>query len=197
MFLIFIVRWKKNHPGILPLGRGGNSSAGAVAIGGSGPSHPGPMVERSLPFVIPSALASLTGYKRVSQQRSITESTAGSERGFYRVSGRKLPSVLQSGGDGWDGPDDNTLSGASFYQDSRIFYGGSGGLPSLGGLPGERDSGIPIMRPSPARTPVTSQGAFAFPPMSPPVDPPRRPDILGRSHPSQDGSHGSRFHEDV
>jgi hypothetical protein len=50
------------------------------------------------------------------------------------------------------------------------------------------------MRPSPARTPVTEQGPFAFPSQDPL---PPRPDVLGRSHSSQDGSHASRFTEEV
>jgi hypothetical protein len=170
------------------------------------PSQPiGGMTERrSLAHGVPAALASLTGYKRSSQKtetdRTIS-STAGSERGFYRVSGRKLPSVLQSGGDGYGGGiDTNTLSGSSFYRDSQGFYGGPGSPSSPShppaGISVQRDSGVPVMRPSPARTPVTEHSPFStFPaPLNPP---PRRPDGLGRSHPSQDGSHASRFTEEV
>jgi len=170
------------------------------------PSQPtsGMTERRSLAHGVPAALATLTGYKRSSQKtetdRTIS-STAGSERGFYRVSGRKLPSVLQSGGDGYGGGiDTNTLSGSSFYRDSQGFYGGPGSPSSPShhpaGISIQRDSGVPVMRPSPARTPVTEHSPFsAFPaPLNPP---PRRPDVLGRSHPSQDGSHASRFTEEV
>ncbi|KAL5319727.1 hypothetical protein ACEPPN_012783 [Leptodophora sp. 'Broadleaf-Isolate-01'] len=162
------------------------------------------MAERSSfgGFAVPAALATLTGYKRSSQRtadRTTISSTAGSERGFYRVSGRKLPSVLQSGGDGYGGGimESNTLSGSSFYRDSQGFYGGSGGpsSPPLG-LSMTRDSGVPIMREGPARTPVTEQGPFANPPASL-TPPPRRPDVVGRSHPSLDGSQRSRFTEEV
>ena len=159
------------------------------------------MVERrSFVYAVPAALASLTGYKRSSQKTERTiSSTAGSERGFYRVSGRKLPSVLQTGGDGYGGGMlDNTLSGSSFYRDSHGFYGGPG-TPTFPTLETQRESGqigTPVMRPSPARTPVTEQGPFSAVP--PPLDPlPSRPDVLGRSHPSQDGSHASRFTEEV
>jgi hypothetical protein len=183
-----------------PLGSvGGGPGAGADTATGGAPSQPsGGMAERSLPFAVPAALANLTGYKRTSQKTDRTiSSTAGSERGFYRVSGRKLPSVLQSGGDGYGGgiDDNNTLSGSSFYRDSRGFYGGPGSpsLP-LAGASMQRDSGVPIMRPSPARTPVTAQGLFVE---QAPLDPPRRPDGVGRSHSSHDGSHGSRFTEEV
>ena len=185
---------------MLPLGSiSGGTGAGndTTQSGGDPPSQPaGGMSERrSLAYVVPAAFASLTGYKRASHRTDRTvSSTAGSERGFYRVSGRKLPSVLQSGGDGYGGGIDeetkgNTLSGSSFYRDSQGFYGGPG--PST-----QRESGIPIMRPSPARTPVTESGPFSSSP--PTLTPPApRPDLVGRSHPSQDGSHASRFTEEV
>ncbi|KAI9884453.1 MAG: hypothetical protein M1823_003750 [Watsoniomyces obsoletus] len=152
--------------------------------------------------------------------------TAGpSERGFYRVSGRKIAPVFGSGGDGYQG---TTISEASFYRDDdRTMVTGAG--PSSSGTgtvrpmsPGspmmDRASGgvasssgddeYAVMRPSPARTPVTSHGPSSPPPPgrfpSPTIgSPPRRPhlgvgvDGLGRSHPSQDGSRGSRFTEDV
>lgn len=209
--LMVLIRWKKRHGTMISLGSGdpGPGEATTRALPSSGPSGPpgpsGGMTERrSLAFAVPAALANLTGYKRSSQRtetdRTIS-STAESERGFYRVSGRKLPSVLQSGGDGYGGGigvDANTLSGSSFYRDSQGFYGGPGS-PSFapGAQPQQRDSagGIPIMRPSPARTPVTEHGPFSAVP--PPLTPPRRPDVLGRSHPSQDGSHTSRFTEEV
>jgi hypothetical protein len=198
--LMVLVRWRKRKQSVLRLGDGPSTEPRAIGGGPSGPSEPGGMTERSLPFVIPAALASLTGHKRSSQQPSMeASSTAGSERGFYRVSGRKLPSVFQHGGDGYGGGYEaghESLSGSSFYRDSRGFYGGPGSptSPRAG-----RDSGIPITRPSPARTPVISEGAFGPPKPSPvpPLEPPRRPDALGRSHPSRDGSHGSRFTEEV
>ena len=93
---------------------------------------------------------------------------------------------------------ENTLSGSSFYRDSHGFYGGPG-TPTFPPLEKQRESGqigTPVLRPSPARTPVTEQGPFSAVPS--PLDPlPPRPDVLGRSHPSQDGSHTSRFTEEV
>ena len=95
------------------------------------------------------------------------------------------------------------LAGKSFYRDSAGFYGGAGSVPqtpvtasaSRGFGAGNRDSDAPseiaVMRPSPARTPVTSH-----PPETPAV-PTRlqQQDGVGRSHP--DGSKGSRFTESV
>ncbi|PQE11978.1 adenovirus e3 region CR2 domain-containing protein [Rutstroemia sp. NJR-2017a BVV2] len=173
--LLFVLRWKKKSGGMLSLGS----------------------VSRELP-----PTSSGGGGNR------------GSERGFYRVSGKKLPSVLQHGGDGYGGgvnepnpntlsgssfypsgvppmPNPNTLSGTSFYRDEHGFYGGQSSPPL--DAPVARDSGIPMMRPSPARTPVTEQGPFVD--IHAPVPP--RPDVIGRSHPSQDGSHTSRFTEEV
>jgi hypothetical protein len=208
LILLFLLRWKKRNQNPLSFGRNDGSSTGVITSrDGGGPSQSGEMVDRSIPFAIPAALAALTGRRRQSRSQAPSANSATvSERGFYRVSGRKLPSVLQAGGDGYGGgfgdrpmfgnPD--TLSGTSFYRDSQGFHGGPGDPPQ------NRDSGIPVMRPSPARTPVTQQNPFAPPPVQSPFDdpspppPPRiRPDGLGRSHPSQDGSHGSRFTEEL
>lgn len=100
--------------------------------------------------------------------------------------------------------------------------------PPAGGIPPEGFGGatratseIAVMRPGPARTPVTNQPGF-IPMRNPPRPPrstpsprpprstpssrtgpistspvPRPPDELGRSHPSFDGSRGSRFTEEV
>jgi hypothetical protein len=199
--LMVFVRWRKRHQNLLRLGTGDSLVAGTNSTGGAGstPSGSGAMTERSLPFAIPAALANLTGHKRTSHQHSVT-SMAGSEVGFVRVSGRKLPSVFQHGGDGYGDPHDS-LGGSSFYRDSDGFYGGPGspGSPiSPNFSRPARDSGVPVNRPSPARTPVISEGAFGPPsPVSDPIPPLRRPDGLGRSHPSRDGSHGSRFQEEV
>jgi hypothetical protein len=194
--LLFIVKWYKQKQNRMPLGDGG--AIGDRTVTGGAPSGPsGGMVERrSLISAVPAALASLTGYKRPSQNaetnRDVSSAATG-ERGFYKVSGRKLPSVLRTGGDGYGG-DGNTLIAASFFRDSQASWGGTSSPPSSPGRPSrKRDSGIPVIRPSPARTPVTQQGPFTMNP--PPLNVPRRPD-LGRSQPSHD-SHTSRFTEEV
>ncbi|CAG8975123.1 hypothetical protein HYALB_00004422 [Hymenoscyphus albidus] len=213
LLILALVKWRKRK-NMLSLGNGGNEGAGSTAreLPPTQPEPPTAMTQRkSIAFAVPSALAALTGIsKRASQRTDRTaSSTAGSERGFYRVSGRKLPSVLQTGGDGYGGgiPETNTMSmsGSSFYRDSTGHYGGPGSsfeppVPPVG-IGTDRDSGVPVMRPSPARTPVTEHGPFGvLPPPLPSLEPPRRPsqpDGLGRSHPSQDGSHASRFTEEV
>jgi len=132
------------------------------------------------------------------------------------------------------------LADSSFYRDSRGFYGGKGeplaASPTLVSssightCASTRDltntdsigddlreaalEGYAVMRPSPARTPITcspSNSSLRLPiqhgPVMDPGAPPtpalpsyltgRRPDGVGRSLASQDGSRGSRFTESV
>ncbi|KAF2729188.1 hypothetical protein EJ04DRAFT_76783 [Polyplosphaeria fusca] len=133
--------------------------------------------------------------------RSTAETSTTTERGFQRISGRKLPSAFSEGmtseqfarGEG-------TLSGSSFYRDDTGFYGGIG-TKELGKETGEPShSGAMVTKerimPSPARTPVIHhpEGDLS-PPHTPNPAVPRG--TLGRSHPSHDGSRGSKFTEDV
>ncbi|KAI0011175.1 hypothetical protein F4779DRAFT_615844 [Xylariaceae sp. FL0662B] len=202
-----IIKWKKRQ-NTLKLMRGSTSERGpsGTLVANSGPSGGGGsggggMSERrqSVPFAIPSALANLTGYKRSSGR---TESSDGGERGFSKISGRKLPPVIQFGGDGYSDPRATIMSDQSIeYRDSQMFLGTPVSSRLAVGSPMRPESGVPVFNAGPARTPVTEQGPF---PSSPPADasslePPRDP--LGRSHPSHDGSsrsHGSvsRFTED-
>ncbi|KAI1391023.1 uncharacterized protein F4822DRAFT_170377 [Hypoxylon trugodes] len=203
-----LLRWKKrlNAQKLVQSSAGGRDSGGALT-GNSGPSGgggSGAMSEtrRSIPFAIPAALASLTGYKRSSARSAV--SSDGGERGFSKVSGRKLPPVIQFGGDGYSDPRDTILSDQSIeYRDSQAFPGMMGG--ALGptrlavGTPMRPDSGVPVFNPGPARTPITEQGPFNPFSDENALEPPPR-DPLGRSHPSHDGSsrsHGSasRFTE--
>ncbi|KAF3064065.1 hypothetical protein GL218_02526 [Daldinia childiae] len=171
----------------------GNSGPGGGGEGGMSETR-----RRSVPFAIPAALASLTGYKHFSGRSAA--SSDGGERGFSKVSGRKLPPVIQFGGDGYSDPRDTILSDQSIdYRDSA-FPGLGGGLAPTRlavGAPMRPESGIPVFNPGPARTPKTEQVPFS--PVSE-LEPPRDP--LGRSHPSHDGSsrsHGSasRFTEEL
>ncbi|KAI4256478.1 MAG: hypothetical protein LQ352_002084 [Teloschistes flavicans] len=125
-----------------------------------------------------------------------------------------------------------SLSGSSFYRDSQGFYGGPGQgqagpeppsnsssmvvgpasppqspiHPPTGAL--QPPEGVAVMRPGPARTPVTTQGGLSPmrgphtrgtppPPQIPGTIQERPRDGLGRSHPSMDGSRGSRFAENI
>jgi hypothetical protein len=172
------------------------------------------------------------------------------ERGFQKLGGRKLESVLVSGGDGYGEPaqrrgGQNVFSTAdsSFYRDSQGNYGGpasttssvyqppreldatpaagAAGAPSVPPVPDRRYPGllssspgggsspspppdlstsppdVVMMRPGPARQAVHTP-AYSTPPQSPTER--LRTDAIGRSHPSFDGSRGSRgskFAEDL
>ena len=237
---------------------------------GSVPS--GTVTERS--SNVPLAAAGF--FKRARPRSSATAATTEtgpSERGFQNFGGRKLESVLSSGGDGWSNPGPSSSSGlsprpvrgpgptlaaglaagvrpaspetplseTSFYRDSQGFYGGvaeaeigsntsiyprpdsppprspnrpaptfTGASPlTRVGSQAKRDSEVAFMRPGPARTPVTNQPGFSsLRPSTGRGTPPPRPlppvgasptarDGVGRSHPSFDGSRGSRFTEEM
>ncbi|KAG5942698.1 hypothetical protein E4U60_007158 [Claviceps pazoutovae] len=119
--------------------------------------------------------------------------TAPDERGFYRVSGRKLPSVLQSGGDGYSDPRASAASGNSdYFRGSQAFEPvalGSGQLAL--GAPMRPVSGLPVIRSGPARIAVT-ENPFIDP--RPPITPTNLSSRTLASRGSPRAS-GSRFHE--
>lgn len=203
--VMLLLRWKRRQQGGVQLGNGRDltspdPSSGAATTG------PMSMVRRASLFTVPAALAALTGQNRKSQA---THSTADSHRSFVRVSGRKLPSVLTSGGNGYEDPfsdrqqdpfADPHLSDTSFYRDSRGFYGGTGypASPTSAGLPSS-----PLNDRAPRSPGVGYQAHIAADSRTEPLvsinaSPPLpMPDALGRSHPSRDGSRNSRFTEEV
>ncbi|CAL5867568.1 uncharacterized protein PFLUO_LOCUS1787 [Penicillium psychrofluorescens] len=159
---------------------------------------------------------------RSSAQTTQTDSTLGSnpsERGFQKISGRKIPPVLLSGGDGYGGfsPEDSpTLPPGLFSSTSPRAPPSSHAPPPANPFSSPLDShytqeaeepGAGVLRPSPARnpvpgspnvavsTPTAAQPQNVATPMAPPV--PQRADGLGRSFPSFDGSRSSRFQESL
>ena len=138
------------------------------------------------------------------------------ERGFQKLSGRKMPSQFGSEMD--QGPmsmdfaaaaagrpqrdtQETSLSDVSFILDTQDFYGGQGGSPERPAGPLAGGFGGPLsaaqteprpetMRPSPARTPVIQSAEWAI---TPPVT--AGTSTLGRSF--RDGSHSSRFTEQM
>ncbi|KAK1992675.1 hypothetical protein LX36DRAFT_587942 [Colletotrichum falcatum] len=167
--------------------------------GGSG------MIQRSLSYG-PGAAAVGSGATTAASKHSrrASEPSETGERGFVRVSGRKLPSVLQSGGDGYTDPHEGLavpFGGAAnddesiYYRNSQAFFDPGGEqTPRLAlGSPMRPVSGVVVFKDSPARTPVTESTPFAGPntSLSPPSPPPAR-DPIGRTLPSQDGSRDSR-----
>ncbi|KAI9785133.1 MAG: hypothetical protein M1839_000771 [Geoglossum umbratile] len=133
-------------------------------------------------------------FRPITPQPGTADAAPASERGFYKVSGRKITPVLGSGGgDGFGGgygkqtlgsPDDPHGAGPASQLRSSDAMGGGGDRV--------------VLRPSPARTPEVSTPTRSLTDSSPggrPLRPFR--DGLGRSHPSEDGSKASRFVEDV
>ena len=222
VFLLFLLRWKRRRmlnqqlrdedPEFAPPGTAQSRAAmaeSAAPLAGTG----------LVPFF--RRLRPHSG-----QTIATTTTTASTERGFQNLGGRKIESVLTSGGDGYGGLAPNSaanLSTTSFYRDAQgNTYGGTGSTPSsmyvgpgsppasprrpaVGATvhpdPRASDKEVAVLRSGPARTPVTTRG-FESPPRSvataEPIPPPIiRPDALGRSHPSFDGSRGSKFAEDL
>lgn len=155
------------------------------------------MTQRSLTSVTPAMLAGMAS--RSKNRPSAGEgSAAGGETGFYRVSGKKLPSVIQHGGDGYTDPRHSTISGASSgITDSHGLDLAPGGVPRLAvGQPMRPISGVPVIRSSPARTPMEEQSPFSDPFSDPLPSPPAvpgglHPDAVGRTLSSQDTSRAS------
>ncbi|KAK4188195.1 hypothetical protein QBC35DRAFT_383143 [Podospora australis] len=199
LVLMFFLKWRKQQGrGLMLLGDGDSTARGKgfglKPSGGDG----GGMTERSAPFMVPSAFARLTGKRAIDAPPA---SPVPEEKGFYRVSGRKLRSVLESGGDGYSDPEPNphnSISGTSYFRDSQAFLDSS--LPPLQlGSPMRPESGVLVYHEGPQRTPVQEHAPFppghrpsAFPNML------QVPDQLGRSIATETGSRtsNSRFTED-
>jgi len=196
---LFLLRWKKRQQHGIRLLEDTNGRPRALS-GGPGPAGSG-MTDHSLPFAIPSALAALSG-KHKPQGPSLGAESA--EKGFYRVSGRRLPPVLMHGGDGFTDPRDSMASGQTTFRDSQGFWEPSTPSRFAVGSPMRPESGVMIMQPGPGRTPVqtpvTEQRPF-FDDLDSQLTPPAGIDPIGRSHLSQDGSRGSgsasRFTEEI
>ncbi|TGJ86028.1 hypothetical protein E0Z10_g2786 [Xylaria hypoxylon] len=201
------LRWKKRQPSTKLIQQSGNDRGyGAMRTGGSGgPAGDGDMSQRrrSIPFAIPAALANLSGHNRFSRG---TASTDGGERGFAKISGRKLPPVLQFGGDGYTDPRATMMSDQSIdYRASQNFFGESPLSRLAVGAPMLQETSIPVFHASPARTAVETRGPFSDPFSDDHViDSPTMlaPDPVGRSHLPHDRStrsHASlsRFTEDI
>ncbi|KAI1813962.1 hypothetical protein GGS20DRAFT_585975 [Poronia punctata] len=203
-----LLRWRKRRTGArLIQGPGTDRGYGAVATGGTGgPGGDGGMSDRrrSIPFAIPAALAHLTGQGRLS--KGTVSSADGGERGFTKVSGRKLPPVLQFGGDGYTDPRASRASDQSVeYRASQLFFGEAPLSRLAVGAPMLQETGIPVFHDSPARSVVTNPGHSSNDPFSDDnrVDSPPPPrDPVGRSHhPHHESSRShvsfSRFTEDL
>ncbi|KAL3479266.1 hypothetical protein BJX99DRAFT_222799 [Aspergillus californicus] len=161
---------------------------------------------------------------QVSTGEESIASTTPSERGFQKISGRKLPSGYQpgleysAGGLEAGSPTDSDLSPTlpptmtRYPLSSKPPPSNPFSHPLDTSFTREVDDDVVFMRPSPARTPTAGSSntatwgeasarpipmAMAFPMPPGAMAIPKRPDALGRSHPSYDGSRGSRFTESL
>ncbi|PGH35505.1 hypothetical protein GX50_01607 [[Emmonsia] crescens] len=232
---------------------------GTVAILHTGVA--GAMTERSASTATGGSALGTTAlfskWRNSHQSTRTLEPPPSSERGFQRVSGRKITSVLESGGDGYDDPFGPTGEKLYYETTSAAAAGKEMGSPTtfapiippssssfqprptisrnetsrsagpiaqplpappLGRPPSQESdsSAHVVIRPSPARTPLTSSaditttttlatsGSIALHP--PPHESlPRLPihrrisgqDAIGRSMASSDGSRASRFTEGI
>ncbi|KAF2758016.1 hypothetical protein EJ05DRAFT_500533 [Pseudovirgaria hyperparasitica] len=186
---------------------------GAVQLheGDGGDTGPLTAMSQRQSFMPPAAAAFFNRFSGASKETDVS-----TERSFQRVSGRKLPSAFSPGMSMEQARDLQSLSQGSYYRDSQGFYSGSpdtGPGAAVIGLSPEKDK--EMMMPGPARTPVVHEPRhppYGFAPvggagahtsgtstLSPPLSPHPFPraGTLGRSHPSLDGSRGSKFTEDV
>lgn len=148
---------KSITPATRAVGAGPSGPSGEGGGGGGGSGAYGTMQRSSAPYSVASSLAALAG-KRSSRERSNTGSEMA-ERGFVRVSGKKLPPVLQYGGDGYSDPRDRSSvnSDASVYRDSMAIFNQSGAQRLAVGSPMRPESGVMVYNPGPAKTPVTGE----------------------------------------
>ncbi|KAK0666848.1 hypothetical protein QBC41DRAFT_145526 [Cercophora samala] len=159
LVLMFFLKWRKQQGrGIMLLGDGDSTIRGRGL--GSGPSSgpsggAGRMSQMKFPFAVPSALAKLNGNRAIEAPPAEPQ-----EKGFYRVSGRKLVSVLESGGDGYTDPDPHTSVGTSYYRDSQAFLDSSNLPPLQLGSPMRPESGVIVYHDGPARTPIEERTPF-------------------------------------
>ncbi|RKF82329.1 hypothetical protein GcC1_016007 [Golovinomyces cichoracearum] len=196
--IITFLRWHKNNKWMVPLDNDDTPGIAEASPSASPALPSSDMVQQRLhPFSMSAALASLSASSKWSPKTSRTASpTDTSEKGFYRVAGRKLPSVLQYGGDGYGGNEQryNSTSRSSTFGDSQVFNGDSANKSRsthVGTI--TRESGIPFKQPS------SSLNSVIEPQLLNPslLKPPQRPDSIGRSRPSMDSSLTSRFTEEV
>ncbi|CAK4028954.1 Hypothetical predicted protein [Lecanosticta acicola] len=212
LIAMLFVRWyrRKNQMQALPPNSGtARGLDGSSAPSGSGPSGPG-MAERSGLSPLAAAIPGIFRHQNRSGE------TAPSERGFTRVSGRKLPSVFsegmssegvrkaQTGGPQQttpgmplsSSPPEQDLSSTSFYRDSAGFYGGDG-ESSSNGPSGTSPEEMMMMSPGPQRQPqVHAGGPYVMSPAS--AEQPGLPNTgtLGRSD-TPSSLRNSRFTEDM
>lgn len=193
ILIFFLLRLRKRKSSPQALASGTAADAAATGGGGEGGSvgstdtgtGPGPGPETA---TAAGATRLFDRWRRSSQSfGSPKPPPASDERGFQKVSGRKIQSVLETGGDGYDDPfgDDKAYPGPGGGRSAALATGAAAaGAAAAGrqtsktkhpaestqhipspplGRPGSQESGGSeevVVRPSPARTPVESSTAL-------------------------------------
>ncbi|UNI18884.1 hypothetical protein JDV02_010854 [Purpureocillium takamizusanense] len=195
LLILLAIKYKRRRDGRQLIGEGhpGQTASRSISGGDGGPGTSRTMAERSGPSAaVTAALATLTGKRNANKAASPPE---GTERGFYRVSGRKLTSVLHTGGDGYSDPRESTISGSSdYYRGSQSFDPATVQAGHLAlGVPMRPVSGVPVMRSGPARVPVTEN------PFDDPTTPTSPIDMSAGNVASRESprAQGSRFQEGI
>ena len=99
VILLLLFRWRRRKLG----NRRIISPPVPQSIGHGGMPRSGDMTQRSSTAPI-AAAGFFRSLRPASSQTATTAETSPSERGFQKIAGRKLTSVLASGGDGWEDP---------------------------------------------------------------------------------------------
>ncbi|KAI7977960.1 hypothetical protein EIK77_009500 [Talaromyces pinophilus] len=208
LLAFLLLRWKRKHA---QTAAGATEGSSRDIQGGSGPRSAEMMSQRS--SNTPLAAAAVLGrWASSSSRRSGRQENpfmAPGERGFQKISGRKIPSVLHTGGDGYGDeieeeaiPELRTppLEATSPVSPVSAIGGGSHRHAPMRDdfIAAGVGAGAFVLRPSPARTPTASSvdltaqsqsGQYGTSPM--------RPDPLGRTLSRHDGSRSSRFTEGI
>ncbi|KAJ5267044.1 hypothetical protein N7478_009852 [Penicillium angulare] len=210
-------------------GRGTETLPSSDARAGAGAAGTREISERERPSSVLTASYFAPAFMKRWRQSTMTtrtESTidsSSSERGFQKISGRKIAPVLTHGGDGYGGRldgDSPTIPDCLIGLSPQSPTGGPLSSPSFHGPPPASPFGSPLdtnytreadensspARPSKVQLPVSSSVHSGIPTTVNPAQPipqpqsavpVQRPDSLGRSLPSFDGSRGSRFTESL
>ncbi|KAJ5439670.1 uncharacterized protein N7458_010668 [Penicillium daleae] len=221
LLLFYLLRRRKQllqqgGPGILPLPSDDGGTTREVTTRSSND----PLF--SAAYLAPAFMKRWRQSTITMRSESTVSSSSPSERGFQKISGRKLPPVLTHGGDGYGGGvdgDSPTIPGFPPISPA----GGPATSPSSQAPPPTSPYGMVLdtkytqeaeeriqspVRPEPVHLPVSSSVnsgvATTVTPSHPIAQPqsaiaivPQRADGLGRSLASYDGSRSSRFTESI
>lgn len=194
LFIMLLLRWQKSNKWMESLD---NEAVSGVPRGTSRGKLSGEMsLQKPHNFSMPAALASFTVSKLMSQKKCrLSSSTNPDEKAFYRISGRKLPSVFQHGGDGYgEAAPAPVINDACSYNKNLQGPFSVSAYASRSSLAASQSGGANrVISPNLPLDSLTEPDLLQ-PPL---LKPPQLTDSIGRSRPSMDSSLTSRFTEEV